>query len=54
MIFHPFQMISEYVSSFKYELNLPNAALQIQTAWKARGPRVFFGRYGILPRRWAP
>ena len=32
------------MSGFKYELRLPEAALQLQTAWRARGPRLLLSR----------
>jgi hypothetical protein len=39
------QEIKQYVSAFKYDLNLPEAALHLQTAWRARGPRLLLKRY---------
>lgn len=37
--------IDSYVSEYKYQLNAPDAALCLQTAWRARAARVFFNRF---------
>lgn len=43
--------IKAYVSSFKFEQNAPDAALAMQTAWRARRARVFFGAYMRVRRK---
>ncbi|GAX78780.1 hypothetical protein CEUSTIGMA_g6217.t1 [Chlamydomonas eustigma] len=40
--------IKQYVSAFKYDLNLPDAALHLQTVWRARGPRLLLKRFTAL------
>jgi hypothetical protein len=42
--------IDSYVSNFKYDLKLPEAALEIQAAWRARGPRLLLSRFLALRR----
>ena len=37
--------ITAYIQDFKFSSNLPDATLQIQAAWRARGPRVFLSRF---------
>ena len=39
------QEVTEYVQAYKYQLNLPEAALIVQTAYRARVVRNFFTRY---------
>lgn len=36
--------IDTYVDEYKYQLNVPDAAVCLQTAWRARSVRVFFNR----------
>lgn len=40
--------IDSYVSNYKYELNVPDAALALQAAWRARGPRLFLSRFWAI------
>lgn len=43
--------IRSYIKDYKFASNLPDAVLQIQAAWRARGPRLFFSRFVSLRDR---
>ncbi|KAG1675159.1 hypothetical protein FOA52_003382 [Chlamydomonas sp. UWO 241] len=43
--------IDSFVSEFKYEQNAPSSALVLQTAWRARGPRLHLSRFLFLRER---
>ncbi|GFR39776.1 hypothetical protein Agub_g261 [Astrephomene gubernaculifera] len=43
--------IDAYVGNYKFEQYAPDAALAVQTAWRARRARVFFNRYNAVRRK---